>query len=57
MADVPWHVTAEQTSGWPDALHARKGNPGEKDSLGYPTLGFSRLQKRSFLLRICLALF
>lgn len=43
MADIPWHVTAEQTSGWPDAAHTRKGSPEEKDSLGYSSLGFSPL--------------
>lgn len=40
MADIPQHMMAEQTSGWPDAPDSRKGSPGDKDSPGYPTLGF-----------------
>lgn len=43
MDDILWHVTAEQTSGWPDAPHTRKGSPGEEGSLGYPVQGFSGL--------------
>lgn len=46
MADILWHMTAEQTSGWPDAPHTRNGSPGEESSLGYLMLGFSGLYSR-----------
>lgn len=43
MADTLWHETDEQTSGWPDAPHTRKGSPREKESQSYPAPGISPL--------------